>query len=391
MDAEVEVDKTVCYHCVEEDFLAGYIRANAKQTICSYCHRTSSHAIAVPFDDLMAIIQETVAAEYEDAANSVPYDSREGGYQLPTLDTSEMLYELALSSPSDALMSDIVDSLPDVPWVTHDPMRLTRLEALSYGWEDFCRRIKHETRYLFFQRHQPDPDPEDIPPSRMLRALGQVIRELTITATLPAGTTLFRVRQHEPSESPSTLADLGPPPVEAARYSNRMSPAGISMLYASLDPLTAAQETLERDNTTRTMVTTGEIVVTWDLRVLDLTRLPPIPSVFDRSIDSRTRHGIAFIHAFRRELTQPVQKDGREHIEYVPSQVVTEYLRYRYRPTTGGRLSGILYPSSVLIGGNNCVLFISNADCVPSPDSPFRRAPPIRLASHATGPLQGHP
>ncbi len=63
----------------------------------------------------MAIIQETVAGEYEDAANSVPYDSREGGYQLPTLDTNEVLYELGLSSPADALMKDIAESLPDVP------------------------------------------------------------------------------------------------------------------------------------------------------------------------------------------------------------------------------------------------------------------------------------
>src|SRR5690349_18440155 len=179
-----EVDKTVCHSCVEEDYLAEHIRANAAHDSCSYCHRTLSHPIAIPFDDLMAIIAETVDREYEDAANSVPYDSREGGYQLPTLDTAEMLYELGLGSPSDVLMRDIMNALPDVPWVTHDPMRLTRLEALRYGWEDFCERIKHETRYLFFQRQTPDIDPEDIPPSRMLRALGRVIRELPIVTSL---------------------------------------------------------------------------------------------------------------------------------------------------------------------------------------------------------------
>ena len=85
---------------------------------------------------------------------------------------------------------------------------------------------------------------------------------------------MFRVRQHEPTESPSTLPELGPPPVEAALYSNRMSPAGISMLYTSLDPVTAARETLERDSRTRIMVTTAEILVTSDIAVLDLTRLP---------------------------------------------------------------------------------------------------------------------
>ncbi len=196
----------------------------------------------------------------------------------------------------------------------------------------------------------------------MLRAVGQVIRDLPLVTTLPAGTILFRVRQHEPSQAPSSIAELGPPPVEAALYSNRMSPAGISMLYAALDPLTAVQETLDPNSQTRTMVTTAQISLTADLHVLDLTRVPPIPSVFDRSVDPRRRHGVAFIHGFRRDLTEPVEKDGREHIEYVPSQVVTEYFRYRYRTRARGRLRGILYPSSVRPDGNNCVLFVSDVD-----------------------------
>jgi hypothetical protein len=57
------------------------------------------------------------------------------------------------------------------------------------------------------------------------------------------------------------------------------------------------------------------------------------------------------------DLSKPISKNGREHIEYVPTQVVTEYFRYTYEDLTGGSLDGIIYPSSKLSKKNACVLF----------------------------------
>jgi hypothetical protein len=91
---------------------------------------------------------------------------------------------------------------------------------------------------------------------------------------------------------------------------------------------------------------------------LNLTKLPDLPSIFD---DNRRneREGLIFLEHFIEEISKPVTKDGSEHIEYVPSQVVSEYFALVFQPAKGKNLDGILYPSSVHSGGRNLVLFPS--------------------------------
>ena len=62
-------------------------------------------------------------------------------------------------------------------------------------------------------------------------------------------------------------------------------------------------------------------------------------------------------YSFVRDFVQAVEKDGREHIEYVPTQVVTEYFRRVFRDTDGEPIRGIIYPSSRHEGGKSYVLF----------------------------------
>jgi hypothetical protein len=100
-------------------------------------------------------------------------------------------------------------------------------------------------------------------------------------------------------------------------------------------------------------------------KILDLTVMPPSPSIFDR--DSRaTRSGILFLNEFVDDLKQPVMKDGKEHVEYVPTQVVTEYFRHAF-DANGDFVRGILYPSS-LNDGVCCVLFFEADQCGGEPN-----------------------
>ena len=57
------------------------------------------------------------------------------------------------------------------------------------------------------------------------------------------------------------------------------------------------------------------------------------------------------------DICQPVQKDGREHINYVPSQVVSEYFAQVFKTPEGKMLDGIVYPSAVALGSVNLALF----------------------------------
>jgi RES domain-containing protein len=158
------------------------------------------------------------------------------------------------------------------------------------------------------------------------------------------------------------LANSVRPPDSKARFSNRMSPAGIVMFYGAQERETALREVRDTGRADETELTVGSFKTVADLKIIDLTRLPPSPSLFDR--DNRAMiSGIRFLHRFVEELKQPVIKDGREHVDYVPTQVVTEYFRRAFADVERKPVQGILYPSSVHSGGTCCVLFFEADQC----------------------------
>jgi hypothetical protein len=172
---------------------------------------------------------------------------------------------------------------------------------------------------------------------------------------LPAGTHIFRARHQPAGKIYITAGSLGPPPRDHAIKTNRMSPPGVVMTYASEDCETALAETADEPGT----FVVGEFVIDRDLLILDLTRLPYAPSVFaelsdEYEYDPRPR--LNFLHNISREISQPIERDDRAHIEYVPTQVVTEYVRTAVR-IKRRRVDGIRYNSSRKNAKTALVLF----------------------------------
>ena len=265
----------------------------------------------------------------------------------------------------------------------HEARPVSEEYALRLSWEEFARVVKHRVRYLRFPPGHTDTDDEGVGPADVLDALAHIFARYPLVTTLNAGTRLFRVRIHNPAKIPkNTVAALGPPPVEHARFSNRMSPAGMSMFYGALDETTAGMEThVRRDgNPVAATVATFELVE--NLRVVDFTKLPDVPSVFATDEARFERSAILFLHAFLNDgFAEPIEKDGREHVDYVPSQVVTEYLRYRLAEQLGEPIRGILYPSARKPGGVGCVLFVAHEELH---SSPLRHQVPFQLLSDLT-------
>jgi hypothetical protein len=59
-------------------------------------------------------------------------------------------------------------------------------------------------------------------------------------------------------------------------------------------------------------------------------------------------------------ISQPVEKvekNGREHIKYVPTQVLSEYFAKIYKKPDGNPLDGMVYYSAARNAGTNIVLF----------------------------------
>jgi hypothetical protein len=195
----------------------------------------------------------------------------------------------------------------------------------------------------------------------MLGYIGEIISEVGTVGRIKRGVDLFRVRTHKASIDYHSASDLGTPKPEDADDSNRFSPAGIPMFYGSFDEQTALAEKLGIKNPEKDTATIARFVANKEFLVLDLTNLPKTPSLFDE--DKRMfRQSILFLKSFVAESSMPIEKDGREHIEYAPTQVFTEYLRDVY-DWGGKRLDGIVYPSAIIEGKVSCVLFTQAENC----------------------------
>jgi hypothetical protein len=288
---------------------------------------------------------------FDDPANAgLPYESAEGGYQGATYSTDEVFDALGLDFPNDnddRLRNTVSSGMHNDLWSDAAPFALSRYEQLHFSWEKFCRIIKHERRYFFLQKKKKKAryyDEELFAPAEILKMIFAFAEDAGAFVTLPAGTHLFRARHQPDGKTCATAGSLGPPPLNHAIKTNRMSPPGVVMTYASEDRATALAETADEPGT----FAVGEFVIERDLLILDLSRLPCVPSAFVELPDSYEydpRPRLNFLQNISREISRAIARDDRVHIEYVPTQVVTEYVRTAVR-IKDRQVDGIRYSSS---------------------------------------------
>ena len=361
-------DLYVCDECFSDYALKAFVSRNASSTDCSFCDRTSSRApIAVPIDDVLELINQSLCTEWGDPDDEgIPYDSGEGGYQWSTTDTYDLfLDEVHPAAANGELYDTIFLAFEERMWCQKEAFRLRPDVRLYSAWENFSSLTKYKNRYLFLTDHDPEGeflDPDYIAPAAMLSRIGEVVADLGLIRTIPAGTQIYRARLHNPDISPSRASELGPPPPEKAVYANRMSPAGIPMFYGSFDSEVAVQEVCYGEETDSRTVTVGTFVTARRIEVVDFVNLPDFPSLFDEELRHR-RFPTSFLYGFVRDLSRPINKDGRDHIEYVPTQIVTEYFRHVHPARYGVEVSGLIYESSRNRYGENCALFFESDHC----------------------------
>jgi hypothetical protein len=358
-------DSDVCADCFEDEGLKNYVNAHANSRKCSFCGAKSKRDIAAPLHELVEHMRSCLAQDYDNPDDAgMVYESAEGGYQGTIWDTYEFVqWQLGLDFPNDEngnLLGAICSGLGDQLWCNANLYSLGRHEALAYSWRTFCDLVKHERRYFFTRSNPVSDDRELLSPSELLKTIVKFARSSGLVRTVPVGQIYFRTRQQDPGTVLAQPHELGPPPPKKAAQS-RMSPAGIVMMYASEDAATALHETTNSVGT----YAIGTFRTRRDIRILDLAELPPVPSLFEEipdSLEYDPRRNLIFLHRLARDISRPIARDDRIHIEYVPTQVVTEYLRsVKFQE---GSLDGIRYSSSRRGGGISVVLFADKTNVV---------------------------
>ena len=308
-----------------------------------------------------------------DPAGELPHDTAEGGYQGTTLDAWEVLEEVGLEADWD-LLTDIATALPDHAWCKRDYFLLSAFDRRRLGWDGFKQAVMHDRRFTFWSLNDdgtPEDHPDHLPVGKMLAEVGDLARDAGLIRVLRVGTGFWRVRVHDCGTVLDKDHQLSPPPTERATQPNRMSPAGIPMFYGASDFETACSETVGSSGSPGRMDTGAIFRTVRELRVLDLTRLSPVPSFFDTAA-ADGRDGLRFLHHFVRDLARPLERDRREHIEYVPTQAFTEYVRYMMKSPRGRPIDGIRFRSSKN-GGRCIVLFCGQSQCVEDSDRPWEQ------------------
>ena len=375
--------KRVCSSCFEDEDLRTWIREANEPRGCDACGGFDSPTRKL--EDICQFIQSCLRTCWGFAVDQLPYESAEGGYLGTTWTTYELLVdEVGISLPrdrNDRLLYALLGELTDETWCEYDWLTLDADVALRTSWERFCETVKHKRRFFFHTDGTDDRD--SYTAASLLHVIARISQSMGLIRELAPDTRLWRARPDIARCKRVTAADFGPPPVQFALQSNRMNPPGIPMLYLASSAQTALKETRAKE------ARIGQWRVVRPLRVLDLRRLPRVPGLFS---DAARDHRLAlrFLHHFADDIMTPVARDQRVHVDYLPSQVVTEFLRdYAFDE---GKVDGIAYGSSIHRIGWNVALFAGPVDLgledpewghAPAPCLRFERA--IRVRASRSG------
>ena len=369
MSETINADSRLCHRCVGEKTLKSTIKKIGTMADCSFCRKRVK---TISLDQAAEIFDKVFDQNFvrtEDEPTGMEYTmSKESDYQWERSgeDIVELLQEVGHIEPEvaesirqlledkhfdfdEAAMGEEGDFAPDSRYTD----RKVESDEFHSEWRSFEESLKTKSRY-FSKRA-----------TLTLLTLFNGIHRSTTAGNRPviltAGpetsiTSLFRARVFQDEEKLVRALErpdqeIGPPR-PAAAVAGRMNARGISTFYGATDREVALSEV-------RPFVGSRVVTAKFDLlrpiSLLDLEALSEV-SASGSLFDDNHRYQMAkanFLQSLSQKMTAPVLPDA-EIFEYLPTQVIAEYLASQVKP----ELDGILYPSAqTRKGKNNVVLF----------------------------------
>lgn len=345
-------NKWICHDCISNYALKAYIKEKGELHSCSYCKKKRK---SISLEILMQPIMEGIQFVYSRAVDELPVDK--GGFVGCTYSTEEIFFETIseeIGASYDEIINDMLSIIGEETWCEANLFDDSEDEVEFNQWHKFCTLVKEKIRYVFFEASSDDSD-SGSSPMDILNFIATCTKTIGLVTTINKSTKMYRCRMSKDEKYYSALSDFCPPPSERAS-AGRMNAQGIPVLYLTLDPTTALEET---DSYERQYASIASYRVNNSFPVLDLTKLDTItvPSIFDS--EGRPKIStIRFLKKFNEEISKKVSHD---QIDYVPTQIVTEYFRFLNNDDSS-QYQGILYNSAKNDGGKCLVLFLTRED-----------------------------
>ena len=362
------MSKYVCDQCVNDPVLAELVRKKAESLSCSYClRRNRKRPLAADLEEVRDFIHAAVYKEFtDDFDGEIPYDSEDNCYLEDGMEIGDILSNHFEFRPeNDKLFEDLVDSFEEPELAKIDQFCGTPNERAMETWEHFCHVVKHLRRFTFWDL---EAGGYDCSPTEMIDNITKDLKKQDLIREMPVGSVFWRVRCHPETETLTSADEFSSTP-DLKAAANRMSPAGIPMFYGANTFETSCLEVVgwHHKGPDSEMVTGMCFESVSVLNVLDLTSLPKPRSGFE-PWDVRTWHDYMFLRDFVSDVSKPIDKNGNEQIQYVPTQVFTEYVRFRL--CHGDQpIHGMMYPSCY--DKSPCVvIFATKEQCQSHPFGP---------------------
>lgn len=379
------LSETVCLDHIVDGALANLVRGDVLYSTCSFCEREAEESeppFAVSMDVLGRHVLAAATWLYHDGYDEFFHE----GYQAQ-YDTDEVITDVTEGAIDPSVWNEVVSHIADAITTPESWVSSQLHEDFLFSWESFANTVKYESRFVYVgQRERPGRRNE--PPARLSRfldGLNGYVQEDMFSELVP-GDTLYRARMIESEDFVGKVESdpakhLGPAPAGKAS-AGRLNPEGVGLFYGATNAKLAARETALHSRYDEALV--GGFKVQRQLVILDFTKRPNLPSIFD---ESRRREFIfaRFADDFVERLTQSVRLTGEERVEYVVTQVIGEY--FRWAPIKP--LDGIAWESHLLGEGERGmnVLVWANADDVRSDPPPADDSPESGLWRRSFGPL----
>lgn len=378
-------DCAVCLACITDEHLKRRLDAKLSGPTCSFCGASASQGsppIAANFEDFMFVAMEAIGVLYTWTYENTDATDWEGDrtyYGPSPRDASEIVSSVFDGAVTESVADRIVALIdnPNHTWIDRAITGRERDDQMMDQWGVFCDLVKHQSRFFFrlpgpatrpvtvstsepgTGADRPGPGPGDSV-GEFLQWFSEFIErhEAELVKTVPARSEVYRARMVEalPIERGDDVAEtLGSPPASKAA-AGRMSPTGISMFYGAHDSETAVAEVAGHSD--RTFAVAAKFRTVRDLTILDLTgEAVALPSLFETGAGEQFWETL-FLSRFVGQISKPTRPDDKEHLDYVPTQVLTEFIRQ----LSGGRFDGLRFSSSR--GPGICyTFFVSQDDC----------------------------
>lgn len=371
-----------CHQCFGDEFLKKEIRRNGSKGECSYCGR---RLVTLPLEDIADFFETAIATHYErtpsepsEMEQAMIHEGIRGWWYPDGQPIGDVLEEIGeCSSEIAEAIRDTLDSRHstredyEMGNITEfDPEAHYEGGAISGGelgeeWSVFEKNLKTKSRYMSVAALKTlDKVFQGIEAHRTYQNNPVIVTAGPETAL----TSLFRARVFQSNESLFAALEkpeisIGPPPPKVAT-AGRMNARGIPVFYGATDRHVALAEV-------RPPVGSKVVVAQFDiirpLRLLDVEALRALSvggSPFDPHFMARKQKA-SFLSDLSEQITKPVMPDD-ESLNYIPTQVIAEYLASLENP----QLDGMIYPSVQAGDETRNVVLFNKAAVVAKADRP---------------------